>query len=59
MKGRIMKGQLKYLQHILREKSNRILERVIEEMRMEKKKNSWITNLLEKKKISRSEGSKY
>ena len=51
MKSRIMEGQLKYLQHILRGESNRLVERVIKEMRAKKKKNRCITSLLEVRKL--------
>ena len=50
MKSRIMEGQLKYLQHILRGESNRLLERVVEEMRNDKKKNKWMGGLIEDRK---------
>ena len=46
-----MEGQLKYLQHILRGESNRLVERVIKEMRAKKKKNRCITSLLEVRKL--------
>ena len=51
MRGRIMEGQLKYLQYILRGESNKLLERVIEEMRMEKKKSKWISDMMENRKL--------
>ena len=51
MKARIMGGQLRYLQYILRGEGNELLERVVEEMRASHKKNRWIKGLIEDRKV--------
>ena len=51
MKARIMEGQLKYLQYILRGEGNMLIERVVEEMRVQGKKNRWIKGLMEDRKM--------
>ena len=47
MKARLMEGQLRYLQYVLKDQENELLSRVVEEMRNSNKKNKWITGLLE------------
>ena len=47
MKARIMEGQLKYLQYILRGEGNDLIEKVVGEMRDQRKRNKWINGLLE------------
>lgn len=50
MKARIMEGQIKYLQYILRGEGNELLERIVEEMK-EKKRNRWIKGLIEDRRM--------
>ena len=57
MKGRIMEGQIKYLQHILRGEGNDLLGRIVEEMR-ERGKNRWMRGVVENRRIVEIKGDK-
>ena len=47
MNARVVEGQLKYLQYILRGEGNILLERIVEDMRLQERKNKWIKELIE------------
>lgn len=51
MKGRLMEGQLRYLQYILNDQGNGLLSRIVEEMRNSSTKNKWISGLLEYRQL--------
>ena len=47
MKSRIMEGQIKYAQYVIRGEGNAVLERVVDEMISQGRKNRWIKGLIE------------
>ena len=50
MKARIMEGQLKYLQYVLRGEGNELIGRVVDEMR-ERGKSKWIKSLMNDRRM--------